>query len=199
MLRSYNPWHRCDCGRVRIASDQVLDQSTAEEASLLQFANGGTLVKRVVTDGLDGVENRDAAAAEHFEVNAEALIHRFRERQTLVKKGACARNEILHEAHVAVVKPPLDDIVFVKALGGCSIKRNVNAAFVEVARNVLPKIRELKCSTSGVRKALALLVTIAAEVKDQAADGISRVNAVAENGVPVRIALGGLILAKRLQ
>src|SRR5215472_9599816 len=111
MLRSYNPWHRCDCGRVRIASDQVLDQSTAEEASLLQFANGGTLVKRVVTDGLDGVENRDAAAAEHFEVNTEALVHHSSKGQPFCKQRACAGDELLHQAHIAVVKAAVDNVV----------------------------------------------------------------------------------------
>ena len=164
---------------------------------MFDFADSRALVKRVIAHGFNGVENGEAAAAEHFQVNAEALVDDFRERQALGKKSARASNEIPHQAHVAVVKAALDDIVLGKPLDGSGIERNVDAAFVEVARNVLPKICKLQGGAGGVGKALTLLVAIATKAENQAADRVSGIDAVTENRVPIRIAFPGLVLAKR--
>ena len=43
-----------------------------------------------------------------------------------------------------------------------------------------------------------MLVAIAAEVEDQAANRIGGIDAITENGVPIRVTLRGLILAKSL-
>src|SRR5690348_12803503 len=177
----------------------MLDQSPAKQASLFQFVDRWALVKRVVTGGLDRIENGEAAPAEHFQINAEALIHHFCERQTFCKQGTRASDQMLHQANVAVIKAAFDDIIFRKAMRCDSIKRNIDAAFVQVARNVLPEIGKLQSGAGGVGKALALLVAIAAEIEDQTAHGIRRIEAVAENRVPIRITLGRLVLAKRLE
>jgi len=70
------------------ARKDVAEQHAAEQTRLFALANGGPVIERVVTHGLDGVEDGDAAAAEHFEVNAQASIHHFRERIALRKKLA---------------------------------------------------------------------------------------------------------------
>ena len=176
----------------------MLDQSAAEKARLLQFADCGALVKRVVPHGLNGLENGDAAPAEHFEVNAQAGVHHFCKRPSFGKQGACARNEILHQTDEAIIEAALNDIAFSKALGCGGVEGDIDTTFVEVARCVLPEIRELQRGASSVGKALALLVAIAAEVEDQAANRIGGIDAVTENGVPIRVTLRGLILAKSL-
>ncbi len=81
-------------------------------------------------------------------------------------------------------------------MGRSRIEGNINSALVEIPRNVLPEIRKLQSGTGGVGKALAGQVAIATEIEDQAANGIRGIDAVAENRIPVRIALGGLILAE---
>src|SRR5689334_14705274 len=100
--------------------------------------------------------------------------------------------------HVALIEVALDNIVFGEALGRRGVEWNVDAAFVEVARNVLPKIRKLQRGAGGVGKTLALLVAVAAKIQNEAADRIRRINTVAEDAIPVGVALSGLILAKRL-
>src|SRR5215472_6856296 len=142
----------------------MLDQGAAKKACLLQFADGGAPMKGVVTHRFDRVENGDAASAEHFEVDAQPGINHFCKRQSFSKQFARARYEILHQADVAIIETPLDDIVFAKTLGRGRVERNVDAALIEVARNVLPEVRELKRSASCIGKALTLLVAVAAEV-----------------------------------
>ncbi len=60
--------------RLCTQSGQVFDQRANEKARLLQFADSRAFVESVVADGLDGVENGEAATAKHFEVDAETLI-----------------------------------------------------------------------------------------------------------------------------
>ena len=52
------------------------------------------------------------------------------------------------------------------------IERDVNAAFFQVARNVLPEIGELKRGTGRVRETLALAIAVAAKIKDEPANRI---------------------------
>src|SRR5207253_4664985 len=61
-------------------------------------------------DGFDGVENGEAAAAEHFEVNTETFIDHFCERQSPVKQRARAGDKILHQTDIALVKAALHDV-----------------------------------------------------------------------------------------
>ncbi len=68
-------------GRLWVFCYEMSNQRAAEQASLLAFADGGALVKRVVSAGLDGVEDGEAAATEHIEIDAESRVHHFRERR----------------------------------------------------------------------------------------------------------------------
>ena len=154
-------------------------------------------MQRVVADGFDGVENGEAATAKHSEVNAEALVNHPCERPSLSKQRASAGDEILHQAYVTFVKAALDDVLFGDSLGRGGVEWNINAALVEIARNVLPEIRQLQRRAGRIGEELAGFVTVATEVEDQSADRIGGIDAIPENGVPVRITLGGLILAKR--
>lgn len=111
----------------------MFEQRAAEEAALLQFADCRTLMKSVVTLGLDGVENSKTAAAEHFEIDAKAAVDHFCKRQALGEKGTSSPDEIPHEADIAVVETPPDDIVLSETSRGGSVERDVDAAFFEVA------------------------------------------------------------------
>ena len=79
------------------------------------------------------------------------------------------------------------------------IERDVNAAFFQVAGNVLPEIGKLKCGAGRVRETLALAIAIAAKIKDEPADWIRGIEAVADHLVPGLIALGRLILTESFQ
>src|ERR1700746_3632921 len=120
--------------------DQVLDQSASEKSSLLQFADCGALVKGVAAHRFDGIENGEATAAEHFQVDTQVGINHCGERQTFGKQSARARDQILHQTDVAIVKAAFDNIVFAEAVGRGSVERDIDTSFVEVAGHVLPEI-----------------------------------------------------------
>ena len=157
------------------------------------------MVERVVAHGFDGVENGEAAAAEHFEVDAEAAVDHFCQRSALRKENAGAGDQIFHQADVAFVEAALDDVGFGEAVRCGDVERDVDAAFFEVALNVLPEIRELESGAGGVGHRLALFVAIAAEIKDEASNRIRGIDAIADHGIPGRITLYVLILAEGLQ
>src|SRR6202035_1230886 len=96
-------------------------------------------------------------------------------------------------------KPTLDDVGGAQTMDGGGIERDVHATFLEVAGDVLPKVRELQRGASGVGKKLALFVPIAAEIQDQAADRVRRIRAIVQDRVPARVALDRLVLPKGLQ
>ncbi len=79
---------------------------------------------------------------------------------------------------------------------GGDVERDVDAAFFEIARDVLPEIRELERGAGAVGEMLAFGVAIAAEIENEAADGIRGIDAVVDDGVPIFIALYELILAE---
>src|SRR5260370_4469255 len=154
------------------------------------------MVERVIAAGLDGVEYGKTAAAEHFEIDAEAGVDHFCERHALGEQRARASEQMLHQVNVTVVEAALYEVGFGKAVRRGDIERNVNAALFEVARDVLPEIGELQCSAGGVGELLALLITIAAEIENEAADGIRGIDAIVQDRVPSGITLHRLVLAK---
>src|ERR1700740_3392671 len=78
-----------------------------------------------------------------------------------------------------------------------AVERNVNtAALIEVARNVLPEIRELERRASEIGKPLAFGIPIAAKVENEAPHRIGGVEAITKNGLPRMVAVDGLVLAE---
>jgi hypothetical protein len=185
--------------RLRIFCHEMRDERAAEQARLLRFADRGAMVQGVVAGGFDGVENGDAAAAEHFEIDTQAGVDHFGQRHALGEECARADNQILHQVDVPIVEAVLDDVGLGQAVRGGGIERNVDAALFEVPSDVLPEIGELQCSASGVGKALALVVTIAAQIEDEAPDRIGGIEAIIQHRIPSGTALYGLILAKGLE
>ncbi len=53
-------------------------------------------MKGVVALGFDGVENRETAAAEHLDVDAEAIIDHFGERKAFMKEITSVGDEFFH-------------------------------------------------------------------------------------------------------
>ena len=96
-------------------------------------------------------------------------------------------------------KAALFNIGKLEAVLAQRIERNVNAALLEISRDVLPEIGELQSGAGGVREALALRVAITAQIEHQAADGVRRIAAIAKHAVPIGIAVHHLVLAKRGQ
>ena len=66
------------------------------------------MAQGVVAAGFDGVENGEAAAAEHFEIDAEAGVDHFCERHAFGEERARAGNQILHQANVPAVEAALE-------------------------------------------------------------------------------------------
>ena len=77
--------------------------------------------------------------------------------------------------------------------------RNIDAALFEIARNILPEIRQLQGGAREIRETLPLVVAVIAQMKDQPPHGIRRIDAVVENPVPCGIALSLLVLTKSAQ
>src|SRR5262249_28066254 len=130
------------------------------------FTDGRTVVKRVVAHSLDSVENGEATAAEHFNVDAETSIDHLCQWHTLIEQKARAGDQVFHQRHIILAEVPRDDVLLADAVVRGNIERDVDAALVEVARNVLPEICELEGRTRGIGKALALFVAIATEVEN---------------------------------
>src|SRR5579862_2888951 len=82
---------------------------------------------------------------------------------------------------------------------GKRIQWNINTTFFEVARNILPEIRELQGGTSVVGEFLPRFVAITTEIKNEPADWIRRVHTIVNQGIPVRIAVHCLVLAEGTQ
>ena len=59
------------------------------------------MLQGVVTGGFDGIENREAAAAEHFEIHAQKRFDGLRQRHAGVKDRAGASNQGFHQRDVS--------------------------------------------------------------------------------------------------
>ena len=122
---------------------------------------------------------------------------KIREWQAFGEELARARDELVHQRHVAIVEAARFNIFGGKTMAREEIERNVDSVFLEIARDVLPEIRELQRGASGVGKCLALGVAVAAQIEHEAANRIRGIAAVTEHVVPGGVARDGLILAKR--
>src|ERR1700751_2411888 len=97
-------------------------------------------MKSVVALRFDGVENSDAAAAEHFQVDAEFAFDLLRERKTFVEENTRTSDKIFHYRHIIRGKAAGEDIFISDAVLRGYVQWNVDATFLEGPRNVLPKI-----------------------------------------------------------
>src|SRR5215475_11660763 len=77
------------------------------------------------------------------------------------------------------------------------IKRDVNPVLVEVTRDILPEICELKSRACEIRKSLPFDIPVTPQIEDKTADGISGIPAVAQDGFPGRVPVDVLVLPER--
>jgi hypothetical protein len=140
----------------RLARENLTEQNAAEETSLLDFADCGATVQRVVALRFDGLEDGKAAATEHLEIYAEFALDLLRERKSQEEQFAGTSDQVLHQRDVALAEAATDDVVFADAVMSGCVERDVNAAFLQVAGNVLPEIRKLQRGAGGVGKLLAI-------------------------------------------
>ena len=85
---------------------------------------------------------------------------------------------------------------FVVAGAAAAFLRQINAATLVIAGHVLPEVGQLQRGADLIGQLAAALVVAAAQIQHQAADGIGRVAAVAEQIVECFVASCGLILAE---
>ena len=69
------------------------------------------------------------------------------------------------------------------------IERNIDAALLEIARNILPEIRKLQRRAGVIGKPLPLFIAVIAKIQHQPANRICRVDAIVEQIVPGAIAI----------
>src|SRR5262249_8275326 len=77
-----------------------------------------------------------------------------------------------------------------------AFERKIDAALAVVYRDVLPEVSELQCGAGVVGEVLAFRVGVAAEAKDEMADGVRGVLAVVEDVSEGRKARDGLVAAE---
>src|SRR5690348_1580180 len=176
--------------------EQAGNHGAAEEASLHASGERGPAVQRVVAHGLDSVEDSDASAGEEIDVDAKFRSDARSERRAGGEKSARARNQIFHQGDVARIEIARDNFVLGQAVGGDEFERDVDAALLEVAADVLPEVRELQRGASGVGERLTLGVAVAEEIEHEAADRIRGVAAISDDIVPGFVAMNGLVLTK---
>ena len=68
-------------------------------------------MERIISYRFDGIEHGQTAPAEHLQVHAEAAIHHFYQQMAFGKEGSRARDQILHQAHVALIEALFNDVV----------------------------------------------------------------------------------------
>ena len=61
---------------------------------------------------LDGIKNGEPSAAEHFNVNTEPRVNRFRQRKACGKKLARPRDQFFHQMNVTLIEAAIHDLVF---------------------------------------------------------------------------------------
>src|SRR5882762_6337118 len=184
---------------LRPYGNDLTEKDAAKKGGLFGLADGGAAIQRVIALRFDGVENCDAAAAKHFEIDAEFALDLLRQRKTFIKQDTSAANQIFHQDDVIFAKSAGNDVGFADTVLRGHVQRNVDAAFFQVAADVLPEIGQFQRGTRRVRKLLARLISVPAKIKHQPADGIRGIDAVVENRIPGGITLDGLVLTKSFQ
>src|SRR5260370_36578203 len=91
---------------------------------------------------------------------------------------------------------PLHDVTFREPMRCGGIEGNINPSNVQVPGDILPKICQLQRRASRIGEALALLVAVPAQIQHKSPNWICGIHAVAEQSIPVWIALDGLVLAE---
>ncbi len=170
---------------IGVARKDARGESASQQSHLRPFRERGAMLERVVSRSFDGVENREAAAAEHFEVHAQEWFDGLGQREPRAEtERACARSDDFISATYRASNFPRRDIGFGQTVFRQGIQRDIEAALFEVARNVLPEIRQLQRGASVIGELLPRFVAIVAEIKNEAADGIRRVHAIVEQRNP---------------
>ena len=79
----------------------------------------------------------------------------------------------LHQPHVALIKSPRANVLFVQSMRAQRLQRNIDPALLQIARNVLPEIRQLQGRAGVIRKPLPLRIAVIAKIKHQPPTGFA--------------------------
>jgi hypothetical protein len=91
------------------------------------------------------------------------------------------------------------DLSFRNSEAAQAFEGQIDTALGEINCHVLPEIRKLQGSARAVGKALALFVSIATDVEDDAAHRVGRVAAITEDVIERLVAMYRLVLPKGLE
>src|SRR5947199_4469006 len=134
----------------------------------------------VVPGGLDAGENGEAAAGEDADLVPQPPPDHVGERQAALEQRARAGDLEREQVPEARVHAARGERLAAPGETREVLLRQVNAPTVEVARHVLPEVRQLERRADVVRAALARGVAMAEEREHEPADGVGRAAAVAE-------------------
>src|SRR2546426_1075663 len=76
-----------------------------------------SLFEGVVTDRFYGVKNREASAAEQFDIDPEIGRDTLHQRQAFSKQFACSFHQNPHQTTVTAVEAPVKQVRFAEASG----------------------------------------------------------------------------------
>src|SRR5215813_12261399 len=102
-------------------------------------------------------------------------------------------DQLAHQVCVPLIEAPREQIRYIQAVRRQRVEWDIDSIFIEIARNVLPEVRQLKRRACEIGKRLTLRIAVPVQVKNKAADGIGGVTTVIHNGLPIRMPVHRLI------
>src|SRR5215472_19380443 len=118
------------------------------------------MLERVVTDPLDGIEYGEPATAKHLDIHAQSGIDALCQWQTLCEQFPRPPYQILHQRNITHIKAATHNVGFGEPVGSEGLKWDVDPALLDVAIDILPKIRKLQGSAGCIGEPLALRIAI---------------------------------------
>src|SRR6185312_3248694 len=130
------------------------------------------LPEHVIVLVLNGIENLLPATAEEFNIDCKFMINALNQRKTALEPFTGALDLKLHQGDELGCGAALSNLFPADSKTAQVLQRQINAAFLIIHRNVLPKIRQLQSRACVVGELLAFGVFVAAKIKHKVANRI---------------------------
>ncbi len=114
-------------------------------------------------------------------------------------RAAGARRHAPQDAAPRIGQPAVVEVLHARAFGFDVVERDIEAAVLPVAIEILPEIRQLQRRAERVGRAIEPWVVVPGNPKHQPADRIGRSAAVVEHALPRVVAMRRDILTKRAE
>ena len=142
--------NRFDCDPVTERTEHVASHRAEKDRCTIGFRDGRPRLPDTITDSLDAIQDAQAPAGKKIDIDPNPSGKHVNERQAVPQKSPGPIDLEPHHVQERRVGHPAAQVLVAITETPPRFARDVNPADVQVARDILPEVRQLQSGADGI-------------------------------------------------